>query len=105
MSFENLKYENAKSDYWTPENFRSIGLVFESSFPITEDLSSALSANLTNIKEGNNPEGKGGSIIVGFDYKLTKIHTLRFEFNRILSSQVGSDWTENTYSLSLNGFF
>lgn len=105
ISYEKLKYENAKPDYWTPENFRSIGLIFESSFPITEDLSGALSGSLTKTKEDNNPEGSGGSIIVGFDYKITKTNTLRFQFNRIESSQESSEWTQNTSSLSLNGSF
>ncbi|MBE9525938.1 MAG: hypothetical protein IME94_03100 [Proteobacteria bacterium] len=105
VSYEELEYDIVKSGYWTPASFRSVGLIFESSFPVSENLSGALSASLTNIKEDNNPEGNGGSITVGVDYKLTEIHTLRFEFNRILSSQQNSDWTENTYSLLLNGSF
>lgn len=105
MSYEELMYDIVKPDYWTPENFRSVGLVFESSFPIIENLSGAFSASLTNTKEDNNPKGKGGSINVGLDYKLTRAHTLRFGYNRIRSSQESSGWTENTYNLSLNGFF
>ena len=83
----------------------SFGLEFESSIHITNDLSGSLSASLTRIKEDNNPIGKGGSILVGLDYKTTDIHTIRFEFSRILSSQQDSVWTENTYNLLLNGSF
>ena len=105
VSYEKLKYEMAKADYWTPENFRSVGLVFESSFPISENFTGALAATATNVKEDNNPKGNGNSLSVGLDYKLTKAHTLRLGFNRIVSQQEKSEWTEKTYSLSVNGSF
>ncbi len=105
VSHEELKYDEMKPDYWTPGSSRSTGLVFESSFVVIKDLSGSLSASLNSIKEDDNPKGKGGSIFIGVDYRLTNIHTLRFVYSRIRSLQQNSTWSENTYSLSLNGSF
>lgn len=105
VSYEKLKYEIVKPDYWTPENFRSVGLVFESSFPISDNLTGAVAASTSNVKEDNNPKGNGNSINLGLDYKLTEAHTLRLGFDRIVSQQKKSTWSENTYKLSVNGSF
>ena len=105
LSYEKLKFDIAKSNYWTPMNFRSAGLVIETSFPISGNLSGAVSGSLTKYKEDNYPEGDGNSINVGFDYKITKMHTLRIVFNRIESLQKSSGWTEDTFSMSVNGTF
>ena len=103
LTYERLEYDMDKIGYWTPGYSRTAGLVFDSSFPVTENLTGAFSASLTRIKEDEYPEGDGGSLYIGIDYKLTKQHTLRMSFNRILSSQQSSTWSENTYYLSLNG--
>ena len=105
VSYEELKYEEMKPDYWTPGRSRSIGLVFESHFVLLKDLAGSLSAGLSKIKEDDNPEGDGGYIFVGVDYNLTETHTLKFVYSRNRSIQQSSQWSENAYSLSLNGSF
>ena len=103
LIYERLEYDLNLPDYWTPGYSRTAGFVFDSSFPISDELTGAFSASLTRIKEDQYPEGDGGSLYLGLDYKFSKDHVLRMSFNRILSSQQSSAWSENTYMLSING--
>jgi len=105
VSYEQLGYDVKKPDYWTPEKFRSLGFEFESSFPLTENISGALSASISRIKEDNFPEGNGDSIFAGIDYKVIDDLTLRVGASRIHSKQESSSWSEEAYRLSLNGSF
>ncbi len=105
IAYEKLSYNEAKPDYWTPGIFHSRGIVFESSFPVTDKLAAAFSGSIYKIEENNFSEGDGDSVFAGLDYKLTDNHTLRFKMSRIHSRQAESDWSEDTYSLSLNGSF
>ncbi|MEE9355118.1 MAG: hypothetical protein V3U75_05965 [Methylococcaceae bacterium] len=103
IAIEELQYENDREGYWSPKQFRSFGVVFESSVPVTDALSVGLSANWNRIKENNNPAGNGGSIYTGFDYKINSRYILRAGMSRIISSQGDSTWAENTYRFSING--
>jgi hypothetical protein len=105
VSYEALHYDKNKADYWTPRKFHSTGLVFDSSFPITEGYTGALSINISKIKENSYPVGNSNSLFAGLDHKLNHDYTLRFGFSRIRSLQESSKWTENTYSLSINRLF
>ena len=105
VSYEYLRFFHAKPGYWTPYDYLSVNLVFESSFPIFENLSGALSASLSKIKEDQNPVGDGDSFNAGLDYALTENITLRVGISRITSVQSGSGWYEESYYLSLNGAF
>jgi hypothetical protein len=104
-SYEVLHYDKEKSDYWTPGKFRATGLVFEGSFPVTEGYTGALSINISKIKENSYPAGNSNSLFAGLDHKLNQDYTLRIGFSRIRSQQESSNWTENTYRLSINRLF
>lgn len=103
LNYEHLGYDETKPNYWTPFEFHSYGFVFDSSFPITNNLTGAVSANISRIKEDMYPLGNGNSYVVGLDYKLTKTQTLRLGFSHIDSKQNNSDWKENTLRVSFNG--
>lgn len=103
--YENLKYDEARTDYWTPTRFRSLGIALESSFAISANLSGALSAGASRIREDDNPKGNGHYAVIGLDYKLTPRHVLRLGYHRIRSTQEGAAWLEQAYNLSVNGSF
>lgn len=103
--YEKLEYTQSKPDYWTPTSFRSTGLAFESSFPISAGLTGAVAATVTSFKEDSNSNGNGGSLDIGLDYEIIQSYILRLGFSRIISQQGKSDWTENTYNISINRVF
>lgn len=105
VAYETLHYHENRSDYWTPREFRSLGLEFESSFPMGDDVTASLSASLSRIKEDDFQEGNSGSVFAGIDYQPHQNFIFRFGLGRIRSQQEESTWSENTYRLSFNGNF
>lgn len=105
ISFEEMNYNKAMPDYWTPGDYHSIGLEFESNFPITGNLSSELSASLFQYSEDHLSKGNGDSIFVGLDYNWINNYTLKAGFYRYRSAEEGSDWSETRYQVFLNGTF
>jgi len=103
VAYEALSYEDDNADYWTPTKFRSVGLVFDASFPVTDNVSAAVAVNVNKVKEDDHSQGDGGYLSLNVDYNLTSRHILRFESSRIQSAQENSDWSENIYSVSING--
>lgn len=105
VSYEYLRFFHPRSDYWTPYDYLSVSLVIDSSFPILKNISGALSASLSRVKEDNNPVGDGDSFGAALDYTLTENITIRAGISRIKSVQTNSDWHEDSYHLSLNSAF
>jgi len=105
LNYEHLAYDRTMPDYWSPTKFYSYGLVLDSSFPITDNLTGNLSGNLSRIKEEDFALGNGDFAYVGLDYKLTKNHTVRIGVSRRRSIQNNSTWEQKTAWISFNGSF
>jgi len=102
---EILNFDEQKADYWTPEKFLNSGLMWESSFSISDSLTGTVAATISRIKEDEYPQGDGNSIFAGLDYKLMSEQVLRLGFRKINSSQGKSSWDERAFNLSINGSF
>lgn len=105
VSYENMGYKEKRADYWSPQSFRSLGLVFESSISLGRKLTTSLAGSLSSIKEDNFPKGRASSLSIGVDYKPLKNLAVRYSFSRYKSQQKTNQWSELSSNVSINGLF
>ncbi len=101
VSAERLSYNQDKSSYWAPDKYTSYGVVLDSSFPVNDNLSMSLGANLNRSKEDNNPTGTGYSVSAGANWTVTDNVELDIHGDILKSSQEASDWRQDQLGLSL----
>jgi hypothetical protein len=98
-----LSYDEQRPGYWSPDEFTSVGLRFQSSFPLTDAFEASIAANLDRIEEKGLGDGHGEYIDASLTYRLTSTMRLRLGARRINSIQRGDRWSQTTYMLSLAG--
>lgn len=99
---QQLSYSQQVASYWSPSEFKAIGLRFESSFPLGTRLSGSATANLDWLDEDGS-EGKGYYLAAGLQYRLSGQLYARLELNQTKSLQRASTWTSDSALLWLSG--
>ncbi len=102
VSAEKLSFDKDRSSYWTPQDYQSVGLTLDSSFPVNDDLSMSFGANLNRSKEDNNPSGTGYSLSTGAEWKIAEQVKLKAQGYILESTQETSEWKQDGVSLSVN---
>lgn len=100
---EYLAYDKDVVDYYSPSSFKSTGLRFDSSFPITEKLSASVAANADIVYEEDLERGRGRYIALGVQYNFFKDYYLLLDASVNDSYQRASEWREKKYGLTLAG--
>jgi hypothetical protein len=102
VSGETLSYDKNKPEYWTPEDYASVSLVLDSSFPVNDALSLSMGGAISRSKEDDNPGGTGYSASIGADWQVNETMSIKAGGSYIESSQESSTWKEDNLNLSVN---
>ncbi len=100
---ETLRFENKSEGYWSPQDFKSFGVKFESSFPINQDFSATAGFNLNRSQDRDEPWGTGYFIGAGIDYLFLNDYHLIVSVSRNESLQDESVWKEYAAQISIKG--
>src|SRR5688572_15443776 len=98
-----LGYDEQRDAYWSPEDFRSIGVRVQAAFPLSARMQAEASLNFDQLEENELGTGDGQYLAAGLTYSLTETLRLRANAHRVNSLQAGDRWSETTYLLSLSG--
>lgn len=101
VTAEKLEYEESRGSYWTPEDYQSVGLTFDSSFPVNDKLSMSFGANISRSKEDENPSGTGYSVSTGAGWQVSENISLNAKGYLLESTQKTSGWKQDGVNLSV----
>ncbi|HKZ74028.1 MAG TPA: hypothetical protein VJ011_08185 [Steroidobacteraceae bacterium] len=98
-----LGYDEQRAGYWSPDDFRSVGVRLQAAFPLSERIEADASVNVDQLDESDIGTGDGQYLEAGLTYSLTPTLRLRLNAQRVNSLQAGDRWSETIYLLSLAG--
>lgn len=101
-----VDYDKQDEGYWTPNNYRSVGVVGSASFPVTEKLDLSTSVVLSrSTDDDTDGYGNGRYLSIGANYKIAENTTISANAHHIKSIQDDSDWSENAIMFGLKHKF
>jgi hypothetical protein len=100
--FNQLSYQDQKSNYWTPKKITSDGPRLEWDIPLYGKFAFSGAANFNHIAEQDSAGAEGLVAVAGLKYGPREGFNIKLQFFNIQTTQLGKSWSSDTVSLTIN---